>query len=199
MTTRWTYIDKEKIPATNKLIIICWHNRCIMTQKIWAGKKNINVIVSPSKDGQMLNYLLKLFGGIPYVGSSGSKTGSHPIRAAVKLLKENKPFSMAPDGSRGPRYHMKPGVPFLMHKTSAECMIVTYNIKNRIVMSSWDKMILPLPFSSGVVMYDVVKKHTGNMSEAELQKKTQQDLEESLIALTQKSDKYFNHEPIQKA
>ena len=199
ITTRWTYIGTEKIPDTDKLIIISWHNRILMTTKLWAGKRNVNFIVSPSKEGQILSYFLRLFGGNPYVGSSGSNTGGNPIQSAVKLLQENKIFSIAPDGSRGPRYHMKPGVAFLMHKTNTDCMITTYNIKNRIILSSWDNMILPLPFSTGVVMYDIVKKHNDDMSAKELQNNTTKDLEESLIALTQKSDKYFNHQPIQKA
>ena len=199
ITTRWTYIGTEKIPNTNKLIIISWHNRILMTAKLWAGKKNVNFIVSSSKEGQILSYFLKLFGGNPYFGSSGSNTGGNPIKSAMKLLQNNKIFSIAPDGSRGPRYHMKSGVAFLMHKTNTECLITTYNIKNRIVLSSWDNMILPLPFSTGVVMYDIVKKHNDDIPAKTLQNKTTKKLEESLIALTQKSDRYFNHQPIQKA
>ena len=201
ITTRWTYVNIDKVPKTDKVIIISWHNRILMTHKLWHKKNNVNFIVSPSKDGRLLNFFLWLIGGKPYVGSSGSKTGTNPMKSAIKLLNSNKSFSIAPDGSRGPRYHMKAGVSFLMQKTNTACLLSTYNVKRRIVLSSWDNMIIPLPFNHGVVMYDYMDNPDTpkNMNTKDHQKNITNMLEDKLTQLTKQSDAYYNHPPIDKA
>ncbi len=195
-TTRWEYIGVEKIPNDDKVIFAIWHNRILFADKMWPKDKPMNFIVSPSKDGKLLNKFLKLMNHNALVGSSGSSTAITPFKNAMKLLKSGGNFALAPDGSRGPRYHMKPGVEFLVIKQSAPVIIASYNTKYRIVTNGWDKMIVPLPFNKGVILYDCIyPDDIKYLKDCSLSK----FLEKKLTSISIKSDKYFNHHPIKRA
>ena len=193
-TTRWTVIGMDKLPQSSHFIFTSWHNRILMVDKMWQYQDKMNFIVSPSSDGNVLRMFLEYFKHNGLVGSSGSGTGTGVFKKALKLLKQGKNFSVAPDGSRGPRYHMKPGIGFLAQKASVPIVMTTYNIKNRIVLNSWDNFIVPLPFSKGVIMYDIV-----NYNEVADSDKFNEYLESQLTELTKNSDKYFNHNVIERA
>lgn len=191
LTTRWQIIHEGTMPPTPKVILTCWHAHILIANVVWNttpfAKTPLNFIVSPSKDGGILNQFLSSFGYIPLVGSSGSGTGFSPFKNALKALKQNKPFAIAPDGSRGPRYKMKDGLGVLAMKQNAPIIMFAFNTNRRKVLNSWDKMIVPLPFSRGVIIIkivtvDGVNKHSLN-----------DFLEQELTDLTHRSDAYFDH------
>ena len=191
ITTRWQVIQEGNMPDTPKIIFTCWHARILMTPLVWSttpfANTPLNFIVSPSKDGDILNLFLSSFGYIPLVGSSGSGTGFLPFKNAIKILKQGKPFAIAPDGSRGPRYKMKDGLGFLALKQNAPIIVFTFNTNKRKVLNSWDKMIVPLPFSKGIIILKVITVDS-------IQKDSLNDfLEQELTDLTHRSDMYFDH------
>ena len=178
--------------------MIGWHNRIAMTKKLSGGKRNVGFIVSSSKEERIFKNILHLMGGNFYVGSSGSGKLMHPMKSTVKIINNHQPFCIAPDGSRGPRYHMKDGIAFLMQKTNTDCLLTTYNIKNRIVLNSWNNMIIPLLFSKGIIMYKLIK-NTVRTKGQEAQNQLTKELGKKLIDLTEKSYAYFYHDIIKKA
>lgn len=197
-TTRWNVIIDGDFPDTPRCITACWHNRILMGQRMWkatpyAKHTPLNFIVSPSRDGKMLQRFLQLLGHNAFVGSSGSGTSMAPFKNAIKILNNNTPFCIAPDGSRGPRYHMKDGISFLAIKQNVPVILSSYNTKSRTVLNSWDKMICPHPFGRGVIMIKIV-----DVSHMEIQHASA-FLEQELTTLTQKTDSYFHHTPIGKA
>jgi lysophospholipid acyltransferase (LPLAT)-like uncharacterized protein len=53
---------------------------------------------------------------------------------------------VVPDGPRGPRYVVKPGVIHLARATGAPIVPVTYAASRMRQLHSWDRLIIPLPF-----------------------------------------------------
>jgi len=194
-TTFWNVINKGDKENANLFIV--WHNRtliCLLGIDKIVGNNKVNSIVSPSKDGNFLSDLMASFGHKVILSSKESGTGTKGLRIAIDLLNQGKQVVITPDGSRGPRYHLKKGTGFLLKKSASRYYIFSLNFKRRILMNSWDKMIIPLPFNRGVIMGEYFD-FDNSKSVDELN----HIIEKKLIELSVETDKYFNHEPIEKA
>jgi lysophospholipid acyltransferase (LPLAT)-like uncharacterized protein len=67
-------------------------------------------------------------------------------------LELNHPVAFTIDGPRGPRYVAKPGPVLLAKKTGRAIGCFYAAVKNAWVLNSWDRMMIPRPFSK-VVLY----------------------------------------------
>ena len=194
-TTSWTVINHGNSDDANLFVV--WHNRtlvCLLGINKVVGNNKLNSIVSPSKDGQFLSDLMASFGHRVILSSKESGTGTKGLRMAIDFLNSGKQVVITPDGSRGPRYHLKKGTGFLLKKSGTRYYVFALNVKRRKLLNTWDKMVIPLPFNRGVIIgeyFDV----DNNKSVDELN----EIVEAKLIELSMKTDEYFNHEPIRKA
>jgi lysophospholipid acyltransferase (LPLAT)-like uncharacterized protein len=55
--------------------------------------------------------------------------------------------AITPDGPRGPRYVVQPGVIALALVTGRPIVAVTFNMRWKICTKSWDRFQIPLPFA----------------------------------------------------
>ena len=65
----------------------------------------------------------------------------------IAALKKNENIIVIADGSRGPRHKAQPGVVTLARITGSPLIPMTYNAKRKIELDSWDRFLLPLPFT----------------------------------------------------
>ena len=73
------------------------------------------------------------------------------MREMLRVLAENRSVVITPDGPKGPRYELKPGVVALARHKKLPIIPVVYSAPNRWEFKSWDRMKLPKPFSRVVV------------------------------------------------
>jgi lysophospholipid acyltransferase (LPLAT)-like uncharacterized protein len=104
-------------------------------------------IVSSSNDGRLAGGVVKLFGYDVIYGSAFKNT-IQVTRQALKILKNNQSFCIVGDGSRGPAFELKKGVPFLAIKSNKPLFFVESSSSRYFTFKkSWDKFQIPLPFS----------------------------------------------------
>jgi len=127
-----------------------WHN-CIMALMALMGRDRYPIIVSRSRDGEDIQWISARFGIQPVWGSA-SAGGSAALRQSLRLLGGGNPLIVTPDGPRGPRYEVKPGVVALARKTRAPIVPLACSALRRWEFRSWDRMKLPKPFTKMVVM-----------------------------------------------
>lgn len=110
-------------------------------------KYRISCIVSTSKDGDIIDGVIKLFGSKTARGSS-SKKSVQALLGIIRLTKKGWRPSVAVDGPKGPRHVIKPGV-FEIAKTLDIPIFALSMSASRtfIFKKSWNKAELPLPFS----------------------------------------------------
>ncbi|MDR1523496.1 MAG: DUF374 domain-containing protein [Endomicrobium sp.] len=148
--------------------------------------RNIVIMVSLSKDGQMLASLLKNFGFLTVRGSS-SKGGG---RALIEIIRYANDYSLAfaCDGPRGPYHKLKFGVVYTAQKTKMPLLPINCSPKHKIVFKkAWDKTIIPLPFSKTIQMYG---KPIYVHSNDNIDEKTK-EVEEELNRLFKFTDEYY--------
>jgi lipopolysaccharide heptosyltransferase II len=116
-------------------------------------KKSIVIMVSLSKDGELLSKILQSFGYLTIRGSS-SKGGKRALIEIVKYGRKGHNIAFAADGPKGPYHRLKSGVVYAAQKTGMPIIPISCSPKNKIVINqSWDKAIIPLPFSKMVQIY----------------------------------------------
>ncbi len=127
-------------------ILAHWHGDELALIHV-VSRYKIATMVSLSKDGEMMDRLVKLLGGITSRGSS-SKGGVSALKGLIKLLKNGRNTSVAVDGPRGPIYKVKPGVFEISKLTKAPIFWCGVVVDRQFVSTkSWNKAILPKPFA----------------------------------------------------
>ena len=153
-TTKWDLRGVEKfyenIEKYGNVIFIAWHGRAPMIPPFWDKRKPLKALVSPHRDGQLIASMLRRFG----IGSIDGSTNENAKGAALAIMKELKngsTIAIIPDGPRGPSMTMSLSPVYYAQKAGIPVIGVTYSIQNSLIIEkSWDRMMIPRPFSKGI-------------------------------------------------
>ena len=161
-TTRWT-LDGEAHAAPylagQPVIAAFWHERLPLMPQLCDmararrpdGGLRMHVLVSQSRDGRFIAAVLRRFRLQVVLGSS-SKGGAAGMRALLALLADGGQIAVTPDGPRGPRRVAAVGVAQMAAASGITVLPCSAQISRRRIMRSWDRMVIPLPFTRGVVV-----------------------------------------------
>lgn len=104
------------------------------------------LMISRSFDGEYIARIMKRLGYRPVRGSS-SRGAVGALMGMRRELEEGYAAVFTIDGPRGPRYVAKPG-PVMLAKKSGQPISCFYIALDRAwILNSWDRMIVPKPFS----------------------------------------------------
>jgi len=112
------------------------------------------------------------------------------LLSIVRIVKNGGSVALVADGSRGPAFKAQDGTIKIAKVTGVPILPITYNASRKKVLNSWDKFIIPYPFSEIVVIYGdpiYVPKDADN----EAMEIKRQELEKKLNEITEHVDKYF--------
>jgi lysophospholipid acyltransferase (LPLAT)-like uncharacterized protein len=112
----------------------------------------ITTIVSQSKDGDLGAFLLNKFGFFSVRGSS-SKGAVKALVQTKKYIDKGHDIAITIDGPRGPRFDVKSGVIYLAKLSDLIILPVIFNTGAYKAFNSWDKFIVPLPFTYITAIY----------------------------------------------
>ncbi|HDZ5029176.1 TPA: lysophospholipid acyltransferase family protein [Campylobacter jejuni] len=131
-------------------VILFWHGKLALMPFAFRHYRQKNkkayVMISHHKDGEQIAKIIKLF-GLNTVRGSTSRGASNALRAAFKVLEQNDDIVITPDGPRGPYHSISDGSIILAQKKRLKIRILNYEANRFWEFKSWDKMILPKPFS----------------------------------------------------
>lgn len=143
---------KEALQNGDPIIFAHWHGHELAIVQL-VKRYKLATMTSHSKDGQLIDFVIRKLGGATSKGSS-SKGGIGALKGLIRLVKAGRPASMAVDGPRGPIYEVKAGVFELSRLCKAKIFPVGVAAENPVVFhKSWNKAILPKPFSKTAVVY----------------------------------------------
>lgn len=110
-------------------------------------------MVSGSKDGEWVARALRRWGQVPVRGSR-HKGGIAAIRKMASLMVEQGyNAGIVADGSKGPAMVAQKGPVVLARETGAPIIPVGFAARPAYRFGSWDRTILPMPFSRVSVVY----------------------------------------------
>jgi len=167
-TLRWEREGQEKAEAVwaagGGAILCFWHARIPLGPQSWPQgpeRQDMRALISRSADGEFIALTVQKIGFPAIRGSSkkGSdpgknKHGEQAFRDMIKWVKGGGGVAITPDGPRGPAEVMQAGTPTLARVTGAPVLFVGLASKPCLRIGSWDRTVIPLPFSRGAMVWD---------------------------------------------
>jgi lysophospholipid acyltransferase (LPLAT)-like uncharacterized protein len=164
------------------VIYAFWHGHLLYLMYRYRGS-GVYILVSQSRDGEVLSRILQRF-GLPTIRGSSSRGGRRSLLALVRRVRAGASVGIAPDGPRGPRHHAQSGLIILARLAEAPIIPVAVGARWKIEFRSWDRFLLPLPGSRVVVAYGEPVVVPSDANAGVLEQK-RQELEGKLLKLSQ--------------
>ncbi len=161
------------IKSQRPFIPVYWHQHHVygayLMLKLKKRGVNIGFLISSSSDGDMSAKIADKWGSVDIRGSS-TRTGAKALRDLYLAISKDKisPVNTS-DGPTGPLHVFKPGAIMLAQLTKSELVPVSYAASRYWQLKSWDKFIIPKPFSKIVISVGKPVKIEKTLSEKELE------------------------------
>jgi lysophospholipid acyltransferase (LPLAT)-like uncharacterized protein len=158
-TLRFRFTDHAGVmrqPPETPLLWTFWHNRLFvmayMFERYFPGRPGA-ALASASKDGEIIAQIMQRFTIRPIRGSS-SRRGAAALVEMKRAIEKGLIMAITPDGPRGPRYHVNPGVIKLAQITQGHILPIHVTYRRFWRLRSWDGFLLPKPFSTIDIVFD---------------------------------------------
>jgi len=144
---RWRILRETKRPH----VFLLWHEALLPL--LWQHRnQGIAIVVSEARDGQ---YLADVATSLGYRTVRGSSTrgGARALLAAVRELQAAGAVAFTPDGPRGPRRELKPGVVAAAQRGGAVIVPIHAEADRAWRLHSWDRFMIPKPLARVRITY----------------------------------------------
>ncbi|MBI5179276.1 MAG: lysophospholipid acyltransferase family protein [Nitrospinae bacterium] len=172
----------------NRHILAFWHSRIFYMPYYFRREKNLHALVSPSADGDIIAGALRRFGIFTVRGSSFQK-GPASLVALAKRVRHGANAAMIADGSRGPARIAQPGSIYLAMLTGAPIVPIAFGAEKKRELGSWDRTLIPLPFSRVNMVFGAPMHVPRKLSEEEIEK-NRLELEAAINRVTDMADRF---------
>lgn len=133
------------------ILFAAWHGRMFLPLDTHRNE-NIVTMASKSGDGHIVSRWLEKNGYLVTRGST-SRGGSEALRRMARQVRSGRHAALTVDGPRGPARVVQAGVVRLARITKAWILPVSSASSWPLFLSSWDRYLVPKPFSRNVVAY----------------------------------------------
>jgi lysophospholipid acyltransferase (LPLAT)-like uncharacterized protein len=184
-------------PSTQgNIVAASWHRHAAIFVYFFRKLDNGGIMISRSRDGEYIARIAARFGFTPIRGSS-SRGGGEALDAMAQYLSTDtgrRFCGTAVDGPRGPARKLKKGMLILAQETDSYFIPMAASGTRVLTLSSWDKTIFPLPFSTVVLDFGLPFKVPRDISEGRLET-LRVSAEEALDRLTDGVDRVTGYTP----
>ena len=144
---RWRALYLERRPH----VFLLWHEALLPL--LWQHRaQGVAIVVSEAREGQYLtDFALAL--GYRAVRGSSTRGGARALLGAVRELREGRSVAFTPDGPRGPRRRLKPGVVAAAQRGGGIIVPIHAEADRAWRLHSWDRFVIPQPGAKVTVTY----------------------------------------------
>jgi lysophospholipid acyltransferase (LPLAT)-like uncharacterized protein len=132
--------------------IYCFWHQCVLPCAVYYRTTGATILISRSFDGELITRTLRLF-GFDAVRGSSSRGAREGLLGLKDVIESGRPAIFTADGPRGPIYETKMGPIKLAQMTGAPIGAFHLQPQRAWVMNSWDKFLVPKPFTRIVVSW----------------------------------------------
>jgi lysophospholipid acyltransferase (LPLAT)-like uncharacterized protein len=148
VTTRKRFHYITEIDAQQH-VCVTWHGELLMSPQAYRyihKKHPASAIISSHFDGALIARTLQFLKIRPLRGST-RKGARQVLLQAFKSIKSGEEVLITPDGPKGPRHTMSDGAVGIALKSKLPIFVMNFTAKNYWQLGSWDKFVIPKPFT----------------------------------------------------
>ena len=136
-------VGDRVVKRQHRLFVAFWHRHLLSLLCIYRGYP-LCVPVSEHRDGEYVAQVMERYGYLAVRGSTtrGSRRMLRDLLAAVRA---GWNCAITPDGPRGPKFSVQPGIIMLARRTGMPVYPVGVAAEKAWVMNSWDEFVIPKP------------------------------------------------------
>jgi lysophospholipid acyltransferase (LPLAT)-like uncharacterized protein len=134
------------------VIYAFWHDQLLMMVKAYRGEKNVRILISASRDGELIARTMGRFGFATVRGSS-NRGATESLKQMLRLAKSGTSLIVTPDGPTGPRHQLKAGVAQVACRSGCPVVPLAFVCSHGYRFGSWDRFLLPFPWARGVYSF----------------------------------------------
>ncbi|MFO0945705.1 MAG: lysophospholipid acyltransferase family protein [Planctomycetota bacterium] len=145
-------IDFLKPDCDGNYIYILWHDTLLLPTYYYR-KANQHTLISQSQDGEYITRIVQKLGWNVIRGSS-SRGAASAVRQLLGVTENKRRVHLAitADGPRGPRHVLKDGPVYLASRSGLAIVPIGVAYDRPWRARSWDRFILPKPFSKAHIV-----------------------------------------------
>lgn len=191
-TSRWQRLGFEEMDACvargEPIIFVLWHQRLIMAPYIFDTRQGrICALTSSARAGRLAGQILVRL-GFETIPMSSHQRHVALSREVLRRTKDGCSIGLAADGPRGPA-RQSSQVPIMWARmTGCRVFTVTFAEHRVIKLPTWDKQMLPLPFSRGVFLCEEWTETVPKKPSEEEVARLQSNISQALDEVTDKAD-----------
>jgi lysophospholipid acyltransferase (LPLAT)-like uncharacterized protein len=145
--------EKQLAAQGRPILYTCWHGQLAYVFCTFPYRpRPIVLLASPSFDGELISRVAERFSASVFFGSR-NKGGLAALKKIAALMRQGNYGGIIADGSRGPYHHLQKGVVMLARDAGAPVIPVAVASEKKIVLNSWDRFELILPFSRVALLF----------------------------------------------
>jgi len=200
-TSSWDIINiestQEAWAGKRPVILAFWHNRLLLMPYCWQSTKPFHMLVSAHSDGQLIAETIARL-GLSNISGSSTRGGTDALRSLIKFLRAGQSIGITPDGPRGPRMRAGAGAITIARISGAVILPACVATSRRYVLNTWDRLVIGLPFSNGILFWGNPISVPQDSDEATMESLRLQ-LEDSLTRVSRSADEAVGQRPIEPA
>ena len=178
----------DRFAAEGRNVIYAFWHDGVFLLPFAHRKSGVMIMVSESRDGDIAARILRHF-GFDVIRGSSKRRGFRALIGLITGMRQGRSVAITVDGPRGPRHVAKEGAVFLAGKMRSPIIPAATGAKRCWALEkTWDRFIVPAPFTEGVVLFGEPIKVNGTSKE-EIESR-RRELETTLRSLTQDAAEY---------
>lgn len=133
------------------IVFALWHGDMLPLLYQHRGE-GVSVLISEHRDGELIARIAESL-GFRTVRGSTTRGASRALVALARELAAGRDVAITPDGPRGPARSFAPGALIAAQRARAPVIAVGVAAMNAWRLKSWDRFIIPKPFSRLRIAY----------------------------------------------
>jgi len=144
--------EQNALDCFGSLIYASWHQRFFPGITFFSSRKPIAIMISQSRDGEMIARVVDSLGWRPVRGSS-TRGGVAALRQLKDLAGRGYKIGHIVDGPKGPFGQVKPGLLRIAQVSGKPIVPTITSSDRRWVFNSWDRFMVPNPFARVIIRF----------------------------------------------
>jgi lysophospholipid acyltransferase (LPLAT)-like uncharacterized protein len=133
------------------IVFALWHGHMLPLLYQHRGE-GVSVLISEHRDGELIARVAESL-GFRTVRGSTTRGASRALIGLTRELASGHDIAVTPDGPRGPARSFAPGALIAAQRAHASVIAVGLSAKSAWRLRSWDRFVIPKPFSRLSISY----------------------------------------------